>query len=140
MIHTLAAERRANAPVCPAMSRVSLADIVLRVFHILRKRSKLDPSSECTHANPESIRYPETQDPTLNLMFDRAFDEFRDSTPTRPGGEDGAGEAAEENCSRMIGVVSRLGGGKRALAVGLGSGGPAGECRSSTFGSCVMLP
>lgn len=31
----------------------------------------------------------------------------------------------------MIGIVSRLGGGKRALAVGLGSGGPAGE-----HGSC----
>ncbi|CAM9783509.1 unnamed protein product [Pylaiella littoralis] len=69
------------------------------------------------------------QDPTLNLLFDRAFDEFRDSPPPRLQREDGDGarDAAEENCSRMIGVVSRLGGGKRALAVGLGSGGPAGR-------------
>ncbi|CAM9244855.1 unnamed protein product [Ectocarpus sp. 12 AP-2014] len=62
------------------------------------------------------------QDPTLNLMFDRAFDEYRDSAPT---GDDGS--AVEQDSSRMIGIVSRLGGGKRALAVGLGSGGAAGR-------------
>lgn len=70
------------------------------------------------------------QDPSLNLLFDRAFDEFRDSAPTQ--GKHGAGDdddaaVQEEDSSRMIGIVSRLGGGKRALAVGLGSGGPAGE-------------
>lgn len=65
---------------------------------------------------------PTIQDPTLNLMLDRAFDEYRDSAPT---GDDGS--AVEQDSSRMIGIVSRLGGGKRALAVGLGSGGAAGE-------------
>lgn len=55
-------------------------------------------------------------------MFDRAFDEFRDSALT---GDDSG--AVEQDSSKMIGIVSRLGGGKRALAVGLGSGGAAGE-------------
>lgn len=55
-------------------------------------------------------------------MFDRAFDEFQDSAPT---GDDDS--VVEQDSSRMIGIVSRLGGGKRALAVGLGSGGAAGE-------------
>eukprot|EP00752_Nemacystus_decipiens_P011426 g10147.t1 len=75
------------------------------------------------------------QDPTLNLLFDRAFDEFRDTTRIEEtlgaGAGDAAGDAAagegEGDCSRMIGIVSRLGGGKRALAVGLGAGGPAGR-------------
>lgn len=73
------------------------------------------------------------QDPTLNLLFDRAFDEFRDTARVaeeRVGAGDGnATREGEGDCSRMIGIVSRLGGGKRALAVGLGSGGPAGEPR-----------
>ncbi|CAM9524683.1 unnamed protein product [Scytosiphon promiscuus] len=63
------------------------------------------------------------QDPTLNLMFDRAFDEFRDSSPTVEGDE----RSVEGDSSRLIGIVSRLGGSKRALAVGLGSGGLAGR-------------
>lgn len=37
------------------------------------------------------------------------------------------GDGDLKDASRMIGIVARLGGGKRALAVGLGSGGPAGE-------------
>ncbi|CAN0170779.1 unnamed protein product, partial [Ectocarpus fasciculatus] len=41
------------------------------------------------------------QDPTLNMMFDRAFDEFQDSAPT---GDDGS--AVEQDSSRMIGIVS----------------------------------
>lgn len=60
-------------------------------------------------------------------MFDRAFDAFRDSNPIVEGDE-GPGEG---DSSRLVGIVSRLGGGKRALAVGLGSGGPAGEPRRS---------
>lgn len=50
-------------------------------------------------------------------MFDRAVEEFRD---IRPEG-DGLGDA-----SQMIGILARLGSSKRALAVGLGSGGVAG--------------
>lgn len=51
-------------------------------------------------------------------MFDRAVEEFRD---TRPEDDDGLGDA-----SQMIGILARLGSSKRALAVGLGSGGAAG--------------
>lgn len=64
------------------------------------------------------------QDPTLNLLFDRAFEEHQQVRRSQGGDE--VGEL--EDASQMIGIVSRLGGGKRALAVGLGSGGRAGMC------------
>lgn len=62
-------------------------------------------------------------------MFDRAFDEFRDSA-TAADEEQlliDNGVAKNEGSSRMAGIVARMGGVRRALAVGLGSGGPAGK-------------
>lgn len=64
-------------------------------------------------------------------MFDRVFEEFREAEPT----ETDSGVGGTEDSSKMIGVVARLGGGKRALAVGLGSGGRAGE---SCVYACVI--
>ncbi|CAM9358336.1 unnamed protein product, partial [Sphacelaria rigidula] len=62
------------------------------------------------------------QDPTLNSLFDRAFAEFAEAKSTQQ--DEAAADALDS--SRMIGIVSRLGGVKRALAVGLGAGGTAG--------------
>lgn len=56
-------------------------------------------------------------------MFDRVFEEFREAAASTVR-DSGAG--GTEDSSKMMGAVARLGGGKRALAVGLGSGGPAG--------------
>lgn len=62
-------------------------------------------------------------------MFDRAFEEFLEGRPKAKATEDDEEAEAEmePDSSRMIGIVSRLGGGKRALAVGLGAGGAAGK-------------
>ena len=74
---------------------------------------------------PSSVFLPLKQDPTLNLLFDRAFEEFRDTRPNCAGEEEEEEEALKD-ASHMIGILARLGAVKRALAMGLGSGGPAG--------------
>lgn len=73
----------------------------------------------------------------MNLLFDRAFEEHEEMRLVQEGRRGGGGEL--EDASRMIGIVSRLGGGKRALAVGLGSGGPAGELVLVSWGLLFLF-
>lgn len=76
----------------------------------------------CPHVPSPEHPKNSKQDPTLNSLFDRAFAEFAEAKSTQQ--DEAAADALDS--SRMIGIVSRLGGVKRALAVGLGAGGTAG--------------